>query len=241
MTYVCYSTAMRGLARPVRVAVVADLHNGEYDDVLQICADTQAEMILVPGDFVNSPTQTARGFAFLEEAARLAPTFCSIGNHEVSCGIDDLAAAVGKTGARLLDNECAFSHGIWIGGLSSGYTRGMQQGRTKPTPPPDRRFLATFAGIEGCRLLLCHHPEYYEPYLKETSIPLIVSGHAHGGQWELFGRAIFAPGQGLFPRYTAGFYDGRLVVSRGASNPHPIIPRICNPCEVVLIDIWPAQ
>ncbi|MBQ8859590.1 MAG: metallophosphoesterase [Clostridia bacterium] len=239
MTYTCYSTAMKGLARPVRVAVVADLHNGAYSDVLRICKDLQAELILVPGDFVNSPTQTANGFAFLEEAAKLAPTFCSVGNHEVSCGIADLAAVVAKTGARLLDNECAFSHGIWIGGLSSGYTRGMQQGRTKPTPPPDRRFLATFTGIEGCRLLLCHHPEYYEPYLRNTDIPLIVAGHAHGGQWELFGHAIFAPGQGLFPRYTAGFYEERMVVSRGASNPHPIIPRICNPCEVVLIDIWP--
>ena len=239
MTYVCYSTAMKGLARPVRAAVVADLHNGAYDEILRFCEDMQADMILVPGDFVHSPTETERGFEFLGKAAKLVPTFCSIGNHEAN--VQGLAAAVEKTGARLLDNECAFSHGIWIGGLSSGYTAGMQQGRTKPTPPPDGRFLGEFARIKGCRLLLCHHPEYYEPYLKETDIPLIVAGHAHGGQWELFGRAIFSPGQGLFPRYTAGFYDGRMIVSRGASNPHFFIPRICNPCEVVLVDIWPAQ
>ena len=237
MTYICYSARMKGLARPVRVAVVADLHNGAYEGVLAICENMQAEIILVPGDFVHSPTQTARGLAFLEKAARLAPTFCSVGNHEV--GVPDLADAVKKTGARLLDNESTFSHGMWIGGLSSGYTRGMKQGRTKPTPPPDRRFLAEFAHLQGARLLLCHHPEYYEPYLRETSIPLIVAGHAHGGQWELFGRAIFAPGQGLLPRYTGDFYEHRLAVSRGASNPHPLIPRLFNPCEVVLIDIWP--
>ena len=239
MRYTFYSTAMRGIARPVRAAVVADLHDGAYDDVLYIIKKMQADIILVPGDFLQSPEKTARGFAFLTAAAKLAPTFCSIGNHEV--GVPNLAAAVEKTGARLLDNECAFSHGIWIGGLSSGYVNGCKQGRTKPTPPPDRRFLADFARIEGARILLCHHPEYYEPYLRETSVPLIVAGHAHGGQWELFGRAIFAPGQGLFPRYTADFYDQRMIVSRGASNPHPLIPRLFNPCEVVLVDVWPEK
>jgi predicted MPP superfamily phosphohydrolase len=86
------------------------------------------------------------------------------------------------------------------------------------------------------KILLCHHPEYYERYLKDKSIDLTVSGHAHGGQWRFFGKGVFAPGQGIFPRYTSGVYDGKLVVSRGLK-PARIIPRFFNAPEVVIIDI----
>ena len=86
------------------------------------------------------------------------------------------------------------------------------------------------------RLLLCHHPEYYPDYIRGTDIELTVSGHAHGGQWSIFGRGVFAPGQGLFPKYTAGVYDGgRLVVSRGVTNTVRI-PRFFNPTEIVVIN-----
>ena len=234
-----YTTAQAGVKSPIRVGVVADLHNGEYRDILRAVEAEQADIIVLPGDFLHSAERTERGFAFLAAAAKLSPTFCSIGNHEVHACPRDLAARVAETGAVLLDNETKFAAGLWVGGLSSGYRAGMKQGRTRPTPPPDRGFVAEFAKMTGPRLLLCHHPEYYEPYLREKNIPLIVSGHAHGGQWELNGRAIFSPGQGLFPRYTAGFYHGRLVVSRGVSNPHPLIPRIGNPTELVVLDIWP--
>ena len=86
-------------------------------------------------------------------------------------------------------------------------------------------------------LLLCHHPEYYPEYIRDTVIELTVAGHAHGGQWNFFGRGVFAPGQGLFPKYTAGVYDGgRLIVSRGATNTVKV-PRFFNPTETVIINI----
>ena len=64
---------------------------------------------------------------------------------------------------------------------------------------------------------------------------LIVCGHAHGGQWRLFGRGIYAPGQGLFPRYTSGLHGGVCVISRGLSG-CTRIPRIFNPPEIPLIE-----
>jgi predicted MPP superfamily phosphohydrolase len=99
--------------------------------------------------------------------------------------------------------------------------------------------LDAFSSVEGFKLLLCHHPEYYPRYIRERDIDLTLSGHAHGGQWQIVGRGIFAPGQGLFPRYTGGVYEGRLVVSRGLTNTVSV-PRFGNPTELVRIHLLPT-
>ena len=63
------------------------------------------------------------------------------------------------------------------------------------------------------------------------------AGHAHGGQVQCFGRGLYAPGQGFFPRLTDGFYyDNRLLVSRGATN-SASAPRLFNPCEIIMLKI----
>lgn len=86
----------------------------------------------------------------------------------------------------------------------------------------------------GYRIVLCHHPEYY-PLISDKPIDLILAGHAHGGQWRFFGQGIFAPGQGLFPKYTRGIY-GNMVVSAGLAN-EKLIPRLWNPTELVILEI----
>ena len=102
-------------------------------------------------------------------------------------------------------------------------------------------WLSDMQSQEGFRLLLCHHPEYYERYVKRFALDLTVSGHAHGGQWQFFGRGVYAPGQGLFPRYTNGFYDEqRLLVSRGLADRYHI-PRLGNPKQTVLLHLLPGE
>jgi predicted MPP superfamily phosphohydrolase len=78
--------------------------------------------------------------------------------------------------------------------------------------------------------------EFYDKYLKDTDIDLILSGHVHGGQMRVLGKGIFSPGQGLFPKYFHGFHDNRLIVSAGTSNTVSL-PRWGNPCEVVIINL----
>ena len=68
-------------------------------------------------------------------------------------------------------------------------------------------------------------------------IDLTVSGHAHGGQWRFLGRGVYAPDQGLFPKYTSGLHENRLVISRGVANSVPLVPRFFNPCEVVTVTV----
>lgn len=217
------------------VAVVADLHDRPYSrliiEIEKVCPD----IIAVPGDLLSDPHTAKHGLVFLREASWIAPVFYSAGNHE---RIDKSGAELIKeTGAVLLDNSSVIHRGIYIGGLSSGLTR-RRSSMFERTPPPNLGWLGRFASLPGFKLLLCHHPEYYPAYIKELDIDVILSGHAHGGQWRIFGRGVFAPGQGLFPKLTSGVTDSRLVVSRGLANTVSV-PRFFNPTELVIVRLEP--
>lgn len=223
------------LEKPLRLALVADLHGSRYDGLLHTLSKLAPDALICPGDTLHNALPTDSGLAFLRAASARFKVFCSIGNHEVKHGVD-VKDHIRATGAVLLDDSFTEFGGISIGGLSSGYTVSSVQGRFKKTPPPNTDALKDFFAADGFKLLLCHHPEYFGNYLKNKSVDLIVSGHAHGGQWRIFGQGIFAPGQGIFPKYTSGLYENKLLVSRGLSN-HTIIPRIFNKTEIIIIEL----
>lgn len=236
----------------LRAAVVADLHDKPFERVLACLEQDVPDVILIPGDLTEDMTappeegEVRPGLELLEACARLAPTFYSFGNHEeAACHanlrymeshpgeampvLDVWKQRVRATGAVLLDESWTVYRGMVIGGIGSGLLR--------PNRVPDTSWIPTFCAVPGYKLLLCHHPEYFDRHLRPYPIDLIVSGHAHGGQWRVFGRGVFAPDQGLFPTYTEGVHEGRLVISRGVSNTVPGVPRFFNPTEIVMIEL----
>ena len=230
---------------PLRIAVASDLHGMGHKEALDAIRNVSPDLILIPGDLSDDegladPDDPA--YAFLRDCARIAPTYYSLGNHEIACYhrgnpfrhptpiplSDEIRKRILDSGVTLLDNESVLHGSIRICGLTSGIN--------KKENKPNLEILDGFAKASGFRILLCHHPEYYTRYIKPTDIDLTVCGHAHGGQWRVFGRGIYAPGQGLFPKYTAGVLDLRCVISRGIGN-HAVVPRIFNSPELILIEI----
>ena len=215
------------IERTLRFAVVADLHSAPFDDVLDDLRTCDAA--LLPGDLVDRHRRNNNNaLRFLEEVPKILTVFYSIGNHERKYRHGDTyMEEVVRSEVTLLDNESVRFHGVCIGGLSS--RRGG----------PDTDFLDRFEQEEGYRLLLCHHPEVYRDYVSGRNIDLTLCGHAHGGQMQFFGRGIYAPGQGLFPKLTHGLYDGgKMLLSRGMTNgAKPRVPRFGNPCELILLTL----
>ena len=151
------------LKKPLRAAVVADLHSAPCEWLLQELAQLSPNLILCPGDMLHRADESEAGLDFLRQAAALFPVFCSLGNHECKHG-GDIRDAIRATGAALLDNSFARFEDILIGGLSTGYAFGEKQGRLKKTPKPDVKALEGFFAEEGFKILLSHHPEYFDKY-----------------------------------------------------------------------------
>jgi len=223
--------------------VVCDLHTTAPDKAIAALRRVKPNIIFAPGDifesleFCETPTH-AYGVRLLEAAAQIAPTYMSLGNHEIggvkswskkweNLSIEKKIAAVNlekikKTGTILLDDEFILKNGVAIGGLTSGLIN--------PGQEPNLGFLDRFEAAHAPKILLCHHPEYINTCLAGRKIDLILAGHAHGGQWQIFGRGVFAPGQGIFPKYTRGVHENRLVISTGLQIGG--IPRFFNPTEI---------
>lgn len=225
-----YTVRSEKIPRPLTLAVASDLHNGPFDWALPALRGVDA--ILILGDLVN---RHRRGYdqavRFLREAPAIAPTFYSIGNHERRFRqLGEFWPHALRSDATILDNRWVRFEGIVLGGLSSWVMAER-----------DCSFLPDMAGQRGFRLLMCHHPEYYDEHVRPHGFDLTLSGHAHGGQVQLLGRGLYSPGQGLMPSLTHAFYDdGRLLVSRGMYN-SARAPRINNPCELLLVHLAPKE
>lgn len=225
------------------IVQISDLHNctiGENNTkVLDKIKEAAPDIIVMTGDIIDARnTKTDVALAFAEEALKIAPCYYVSGNHEARIDYDgdvyeDFRDALIKLGVKVLENEsCDIVNDgeeITLVGLRDG---GFDYSCTL-----DDMLNEAMSENENYKILLAHRPEYFDLY---QDVDLIFSGHAHGGQARLpFIGGLFAPGQGVLPKYDGGVYeeDERcMVVSRGIGN--SLFPvRINNKPEVVAVKL----
>lgn len=210
-----------------RAAAVSDVHERNVDAVIGAVSEIAPDVIFIAGDLIEAKTPekvavrygSDEAYRLLFALSRLAPVYYGLGNHEAFLS-KDKKERVRESGAVLLENElerAVCGKNEFLIGAAAPFT--------------DMKFIERFSSAEGYKILLCHEPERYIREFPDADVDLVLSGHAHGGQWRFGGRGVYAPGQGIFPRYTKGFY-GKLLVSAGVSN-HVPVPRINNRGEVL--------
>lgn len=230
-----------------RIAHVSDLHNAELgennEDLLRMISEAHPDIIAVTGDLIESNhTDVNIAFQFMEDVVQIAPVYYVPGNHEARIQeyevfrdqLESIGAIVLEDRAVQIEREGAAINLIGLSDPTFEHVRGEE------THAMVRAKLNILTDTENMfAILLSHRPELFESYV-ESRIDLVLSGHAHGGQFRLpFVGGLIAPNQGLFPKYDAGLYvegDTNMVVSRGIGN--SIIPiRFNNRPEVVLVDL----
>ena len=247
-TYTISSSKLPQSFDGYRIAHVSDLHNAEMgknnEKLLTMLRDADPDMIAITGDLVDSRnTDIEVALQFVREAVKIAPFYYVTGNHEARISeYDELKEAMEAAGVTVLKDaqtEISLTGEFitLIGVNDPSYQTDYLFGDAKTVMNTKLEELHTEQ--DRFTILLSHRPELFGTYA-DHSIDLVLSGHAHGGQFRLpFIGGLVAPNQGLFPEYDAGIYtegNTNMFVSRGVGN--SILPfRINNRPEVILIEL----
>lgn len=236
------------IENPVKIAFISDLHGnwyGKNQKTLIKAIDKQnPDLVLFGGDIFDDKISYKESEETISILSKKYKCYYVSGNHEYwSKDIENIFNIIKSYGVTILsgDVETIEINGqiINICGLDD---------------PDDYVYMSDGISIEEqiktvnekvnrdyYTILLSHRPEYYDLYSR-YGFDLVLSGHAHGGQWRipLILNGLYAPNQGLFPKYAGGVYDyegGSMVVSRGLDRQGVKVPRIFNRPEIVFIEI----
>lgn len=236
-----YSISTPKVTEPVRIAQISDLHSEYYGkgmkNLLNALDEQSPDIVVLTGDIFDDIKDNGNTRTFIEGAVKKYPCYYVSGNHEHRKNSwKAFRQEAVDMGVTVLEGEDMDIMGITICGASS-------TGDGRLTFEESVEKCADKAG-DGFNVLLAHYPERVDFYRSFGKFDLILSGHAHGGQWRVpfLINGLFAPEQGLFPKYAGGIYpsdEGTLIVSRGLTRTKNYIPRIFNNPELVIIDILP--
>lgn len=234
----------------VRIVLLSDLHNtlfgSDQQPLISRIASQNPDIILLAGDIMVDAVHNQNTRLFFEGIRNIAPIFYVTGNHEYwgsnSDNIHIIREIVESYGIRILSDEF---EKMYING-NKLIIAGLED-PDKINAVPDynqaEAMQQAFGGLSEFdgyfKILLVHRPEHIELYAKYP-FDLVAAGHTHGGQVRIpfILDGLYAPNQGLFPRFTGGVYTHNgltLVVTRGLTITHPRVPRIFNPPEITVI------
>ncbi len=231
-----------------RIAHVSDLHNTEIgkgnEKLSTMLRDADPDMIAITGDLIDSRnTDIEIALQFVREAVKIAPCYYVTGNHEARVNeYGELKAGMEAAGVAVLEDvkteislegETITLIGVNDPSFQTDYLFGDSE------TVMNTKLEELHTENDGFTILLSHRPELFDTYV-DQDVDLVLSGHAHGGQFRLpFIGGLVAPNQGLFPEFDAGIYtedNTNMLVSRGVGN--SILPfRINNRPEVILIEL----
>ena len=231
-----------------RIAQVSDLHNkdfGEgYGQLLTLLSEINPDIIVVTGDLIDSrQTDLDVALEFAWQAGKIARVYYVSGNHEARVPeYEDLKIGLVKAGVVILENQkvqiTREGESITLMGIDDpSFQEDYLFGDSGSVARQAIENLQNES--DGYTVLLSHRPELFDLYV-DTGMDLVLTGHAHGGQFRLpFVGGLVAPNQGFFPKYDAGQFTENtttMIVSRGVGN--SIIPiRFNNRPEIVLVTL----
>ncbi len=225
----------------LRIAHVSDLHVGRYTRpgmlprIVDAVNGLDADLILFTGDLVDfSYNDLPAGIDTLQRMRSRYGLALIEGNHDLFQDPDEFDSRVKDAGLKLLvDDAMTVSvRGEPVQLLGTRW--GVSTGDRRMAGP--MAFAASIKKMSALRdpkafpILMAHHPHTFDA-AAAAGFPLTLSGHTHGGLFNLTPRIGFGP---VFYRYWSGLYQNdasQLVVSNGIGNWFPL--RVNTPAEII--------
>jgi len=230
------------ITRETRICVLSDLHNARYganqSRLLEAVAKSKPDVVLLLGDLFDQHGSNANTTVLLGELSSRYTCYFVLGNHEYKTkNISWVLARIREANIPILaGSSVRLDSNVRIFGVDDGMAGKREQLRQIKQAASER-------SSSEYSILAIHVPNGVQSYLP-YGFDLMLSGHTHGGQIILPGllNGLYAPGQGLFPKYAGGRYDldkTTLIISRGLARKPLWLPRVFNPPELVLLDLKP--
>lgn len=224
-------------AGPLRIALIADLHNAHklFEECVEHVAAAKPDLIVIAGDFIMVDQRFKRtrwAVEGLRKLRSIAPTFAILGNQDYE-KLEQVMRVYATAGITLLRNQSvdwrtpsgAAVRLIGLGDWNEGDEAPVacMQPAGQGTQPV---------------LLFSHDPES-RWLLRSYAWNLMLSGHTHGGQIANPFTGEYISFRSSMPAGHFNFESGRHVfVSRGVGSTKGM-RFFCNP-EMNIIDILPA-
>jgi predicted MPP superfamily phosphohydrolase len=232
--------------RPLKIAIASDFHVGclavQPEDIERLVLRINAlepDLILLPGDFLNSPYDGHDGVYVRPEVVAdsfsklQAPcgVFATLGNHDIYEDPSGLWDALEGVGIRVINNFCIDIHRdsehFLLAGVGDSTTKNADCGKA-----------FAYATMSMPIIAMCHNP--YSFHGMPSGLVAAVAGHTHGKQFKIpFVRQhlLGCPDQGLTYGRTERNNNPVIVTSGIGTSILPI--RNVAP-EVVLLTIEPV-
>lgn len=224
----------------IRFLYLSDLHGSRYGDhqvnLIKAVESAEPDIVALGGDIFDGRFDVQASLDLVRGLVNDYPIFYVAGNHEFQhAPANSVKEWLRSQGVAVLEGQAidldVRGNPLTILGVDDPYA-GLESYAKQ---------VAQLAPSENYTVLLSHRPERINDF-QHVQPDLVLSGHAHGGQWRIpfINQGVYAPHQGIWPKYTSGqHYFGQtvLIVSRGLTTDNTVIPRLFNRPELLVIDI----
>lgn len=252
---VYYTVDSDKISAPIRIALLTDLHSCKYGEnqsnLIKAVQKQNPDIVLLGGDIFDDKVPHKNAELTVKQLAEQYPCYYVTGNHEYwSREVGTILDIIKGYGVTILSGACDSIEikgqtinicGVDDPDVTVYLAEGVPMVEQLASAERAAQETEQTVGKEVFTILLSHRPELFETY-QNYDFDLVLSGHAHGGQWRIPGllNGLFAPDQGLFPDYAGGRYDyadGIMIVSRGLARESTPVPRIFNRPELVVVEV----